>query len=163
MTIVELIQREHEELADLFDHLLELARDKKRAEEAAQTASRLVAQFRIHALAEERVVYAALREQPPPLKPFALAGPHAHEDLDTTLDKLFVHRPEEDEYEVIVRVARDQFDVHARDDEEGVILPAMTRTMSAKQLARLARDMLEEEARIRPYILRLVGIPASAA
>jgi len=64
---------------------------------------------------------------------------------------------------VIVRVARDQFDVHARDDEEGVILPAMTRTMSARQLARLARDMLEEEARIRPYILRLVGIPASAA
>lgn len=163
MTIVELIQHEHDELAALFDHLLALARDPKRGEEAARTASRLVAQFRIHALAEERVVYRALQDQPPPLKPFALAGPHAHEDLDTTLDKLLARHPVNGDYAVIVRVARDLFEVHARDDEEGTILPAMTQMMPAKQLAKLARDMLAEEAKIRPHIQRLVGIPASAA
>lgn len=163
MSILELIKYEHDEVADLFDHLIVLARDHRRSAVASRTASRLVAMIRIHALAEERVVYEVLRTQAAPLRAFALAGPHEHEVLDTTLDKLLVRRPGDDEYAVIVKVARDLFEMHARDEEEGDILPLMHELMPAEELATLAHDMLTEQARIRPQILRLVGMPASAA
>ena len=163
MTICELIRRDHDEVADLFDRLVVLARDDLRIDECARTAARLVAVVRIHSRAEERVVYEALRTHPARLKGFALAGPHEHENLDTTLDKLLVRRPGDDEYRVIVKVARDLFEMHARDEEEADILPLMASTLSEEQLRTLASDMLEEQARIRPSVLRLVGMPARAA
>jgi hypothetical protein len=109
------------------------------------------------------VVYEALRSASAPLKAFALAGPHEHENLDTTLDKLLVRRPGDDEYRVIVKVARDLFEMHARDEEEAEILPLMASTLTEEELRTLASDMLEEQARIRPSVLRLVGMPARAA
>jgi hemerythrin superfamily protein len=163
MSIVELIKREHDEVADLFDHLVVLARDHRRNDEAARTAARLVALVRVHARAEERVVYEALRSHAAQLKAFALAGPHEHEVLDTTLDKLLVRRPGDDEYQVIVKVARDLFEMHARDEEEADILPLMQQMMAAEELTALGQDMQAEEARIRPQILRLVGMPLRAA
>lgn len=163
MTITDLIKREHDEMADLFDHLVVLARDQRRNEEAARIAARLVAVVRIHAHAEEHVVYEALRTMSSQLKTFALAGPHEHEVLDTTLDKLLVRRPGDEEYPVIVRVARDLFEMHARDQEEVEILPLMLDVFSAEDLTSLAADMVCEEARIRPHILRLVGMPSRAA
>ena len=99
----------------------------------------------------------------PQLKAFALAGPHEHENLDTTLDKLLVRRPGDEEYRVIVRVARDLFEMHAHDQEEAEVLPAMADAMTAAELEALAIDMLAEQARIRPQILRIVGMPARAA
>ena len=162
MNIIELIKHEHDEVADLFDHLVVLARDHRRTSEVTRTAARLVAHTRMHACAEERVVYEALRSRPQ-LKAFALAGPHEHEVLDTTLDKLLVRRPGDDEYEVIIKVARDLFDMHARDEEEADILPLMQQLLSPEELATLADDMRAEETRIRPHILRTVGMPARAA
>jgi hypothetical protein len=163
MTIVELIKREHDEMADLFDHLVVLARDHRRGSEAARIAARLVALVRVHSRAEERVVYEMLRTTSAQLKAFALAGPHEHENLDTTLDKLLVRRPSDDEYQVIVKVARDLFEMHARDEEEAEVLPLMQDQLGVEELSALATDMLAEEARIRPQILRLVGMPAWAA
>ncbi|HSD87022.1 MAG TPA: hemerythrin domain-containing protein [Kofleriaceae bacterium] len=163
MTVIDLIKREHDEMADLFDHLSVLARDNRRNEEAARIATRLVAVVRIHAHAEEHVVYEALRTMGSQLKTFALAGPHQHEVLDTTLDKLVVRRPGDEEYSVIVRVARDLFEMHARDEEEGEVVPLMLDVFSTEDLTSLADDMVAAEARIRPHILRLVGMPSRAA
>lgn len=162
MTVIELIKREHDEVADLFDHLVVLARDARRLDEAARIAARLVAVVRIHAMAEERVVYEALRTGPPALRAFALAGPHEHENLDTTLDKLLVRRAGEEEYGVIVKVARELFDMHARDEEEAEILPLMQQVMSEEELRTLAQDMIAEEARVRPQVLRICGMPRAA-
>jgi hypothetical protein len=162
MTIVDLIKREHDEVADLFDHLIVLSRDDRHTAEAARVAARLVGLSKVHCRAEERVFYEALRTHSQ-AKAFALAGPHEHENLDTTLDKLLVRRPGDDEYQVIVKVARDLFEMHARDEEEADILPLTTELLSAEELTTLAADMLAEEARIRPQILRLVGMPARAA
>jgi len=163
MTIVDLIKREHDEMADLFDHLVVLARDDRHAAEAARIAARLVGLVRVHSRAEERVFYEALRTQTAPLRAFALAGPHEHENLDTTLDKLLVRRPGDDDYLVIIRVARDLFDMHARDEEEAEVLPLVAAALTPDELTALASDMVAEEARIRPHILRLVGMPARAA
>jgi hypothetical protein len=163
MTIVELIKRDHDEVADLFDHLVVLARDPRRAEDAAHVAARLCAVVRIHSMAEERVVYEALRLGPPELHSFGLGGPHAHENLDTTLDKLLVHPAGNDEYGVLVKVARDLFEMHAREEEEGEILPLMQRLLSEDELRSLATAMATEEGRVRPQVLRLCGMPARAA
>jgi hypothetical protein len=161
MTIVDLIKREHDEVADLFDHLIVLARDDRHAAEATRIAARLVALVRVHSRAEERVFYEALRTHSQ-LKAFALAGPHEHENLDTTLDKLLVRRPGDEEYQVIVKVAHDLFEMHARDEEEADILPLTIELLSPAELNTLAADMLSEEARIRPQILRLVGTARAA-
>ena len=158
-----LIKREHDEVADLFDHLAVLSRDDRRRDEAARTAARLVALVRIHARAEERVFYEALRTRSAQLKWFSLAGPHEHEVLDTTLDKLLVRRPGDDEYQVIVHVAHDLFVMHAVDEEEADILPLVDQELDAAELESLAADMLAEEARVRPQVLRLVGMPLRAA
>lgn len=162
MTIVDLIKREHDEVADLFDHLLVLARHDRHAAEAGRIAARLVGLARIHSRAEERVFYEALRTHSQ-LKAFALAGPHEHENLDTTLDKLLVRDPGDEEYQVIVKVAHDLFEMHARDEEEADILPLALQLLTAEELTALAGDMQAEEARIRPQILRQVGSPARAA
>lgn len=162
MNIIELIKHEHDEMADLFDHLVVLARDHRRTSDVIRTAARLVAYSRVHARAEERVVYEALRSRPE-LKAFALAGPHEHEVLDTTLDKLLVRRPGDDEYCVIARVARDLFEMHARDEEEADVLPVMQQVMATEELVALAEDLRSEEARVRPQVLRLVGVSSRAA
>jgi hypothetical protein len=163
MMIDELIKREHDEIADLFDHLVVLSRDSRRADEAVRIAVRLVALVRLHARAEEKVVYEALRTASPALKAFALAGPHEHENLDTTLEKLLVRQPRDEDYQVIVKVARDLFDMHARDEEEADILPLMREALSESDLRALAEDMRAEQTRIRPQILRVVGMPSRAA
>jgi len=162
VNVLELIQHDHDEVAGIFDELAIAARHDRRTDEAARLSARLVAVARIHARAEERVVYDVMRTSIAPLKAFALAGPHEHEMLDITLDKLLVQRPS-DEFRVIVKVARDLFEMHARDREEGEILPLVAEVIGPDELSVLACDMLAEQARIRPKILHLVGIPERAA
>lgn len=159
--ICELIRREHDEVVDLFDRLVVLSRDGRHLEECARVAARLVAVVRIHARAEERVVYEVLRTHDP-VKGFALAGPHVHENIDSTLDKLLVRAPGDDDFPIIVKVARDLFDMHARDEEEAEILPLMEQLLTRDELRTLATDMQAESARIRPQVLRMVGFPRAA-
>jgi hypothetical protein len=161
VTVVELVTRDHDEIAALFARLAELAGDDHRHPEPLRIAARLVAAVRTHVLAEEHVVYEALRTASPELRAFALAGPHEHEMLDITIDKLLVRRPG-DEYGVIVRVARDLFEMHARDEEEAEVLPAMLRTFSAMQLVALGEDLAAEQARLRPRIDRQLGLARAA-
>jgi hypothetical protein len=162
MMIVELIKRDHYDVAEMFDHLVVLAGDGRKADAAALVAARLVAAVRIHSMSEERVVYEALLHGPADLRSFALAGPHEHENLDTTLEKLLVHPPGDEEYAVIVKVARDLFEMHARDEEEGEILPLMERLLPEAELWALATGMLAEEAHVRPQVLRICGMPRAA-
>lgn len=157
-----MIRRDHDEVSELFDHLAEVARDDRRTSGAVRTCTQLVVVARVHTRAEERVVYELLKTCGGPLKAFALAGPHEHEMLDITLDKLLVQRPSE-ELEVIVRVAHDLFTMHARDEEEAEVLPLMKQMLSAEDLVALARDLAAEKARIRPQIARMVALPARAA
>jgi hypothetical protein len=163
MNIVEVIRRDHDELAQMFEELAQVARDdRRRGSGGVRLCSRLVVAARVHARAEERVVYEVLRTCPGPLKAFALAGPHEHEMLDITLDKLLVQRPSE-ELGVIVRVARDLFAMHARDEEETDLLPLLANALSEEDLDGLARDLAAEKARIRPHIERMAAMPARAA
>jgi hypothetical protein len=57
----------------------------------------------------------------------------------------------------IIKVARDQFEHHARDEEEAVIFPQLREILEPAASLHLAYDFLHEKRRIRPAIERLVG------
>jgi hypothetical protein len=161
MDVVELIKRDHDEMAELFDQLASIARDH-RTVEAMHLAAQLVVAARVHARSEEHVLYEVLRTRGARLKAFALAGPHEHETLESTLDKLLIPRPRDD-YQVVIRVARDLFEMHAREEEEAEILPLVCEALLPDERASLARDVAAERTRIRLQVLRTVGFPLSAA
>ena len=152
-----LLRRDHDAIAELFDQLAAIAGLPRYSSQIARIAPRLVATVRIHERAEERVVYDALLLHPGPLKSFALAGPHEHEMLDITLDKLLVMHAGE-ELEVVVGVAHDLFVMHARDEEEPDILPVCERVLAPDERIALAREFVAEKARIRIPIERMVGL-----
>jgi len=162
MDIIDLIRRDHDEVDALFAELGQVARDDRRGGSAVRLCGELVVAARVHSRAEERVLYELLKTYPGPLKGFALAGPHEHETFEITLDKLLVQRPSE-ELEVIVRVARDLFEMHARDEEETDILPLVLEAFTADERLAIGRDLVAEKARIRPQIERFVMFPARAA
>lgn len=161
MDVVELIRRDHDEIAEQFERLAVLARSG-RTGETERVAARLVVAVRLHAYAEEHTVYEVLRSRSGPLKAFALAGPHEHETLDITVDKLLGQPPGE-ELAVLVRVAHDLFEMHARDEEEADVLPVIRAVLGAEELAALARDLADEKARLRPRVERMAGLLARAA
>jgi len=64
---------------------------------------------------------------------------------------------------VLVRVARDLFEMHSRDEEEAEVLPKLREVMGTEELAALARDLADEKTRILPAVARSVGIATRAA
>jgi hypothetical protein len=163
MDIVVLIRRDHDEIAQLFERVGDIARERCRGGAAAGRAcAELVIAARVHTRAEERVLYEALRRHGGPLLAFALAAPHEHDELDITLDKLLLPGAVA-ELDRLHRVARDLFLLHARDEEEADILPLVATALSPVTRIALAHDLVAEKARIRPQIARLAAVPAHAA
>jgi hypothetical protein len=156
MDIFKCIKADHDEAADLFAALADLAADDQRTSDAMRIAVRLVIALKIHARAEERVVYPAMRSGGPRLVAFAREGHYEHGALDMLLDRLIAQRPGA-ELVAILKVARDQFEHHARHEEEAVILPLLAEQLTPTESLSLAHDFIHERRRIRPSIERLVG------
>lgn len=156
MDIIKCIKADHDEVADLFAELADLAADDHRTSDAMRLAVRLVIALKIHAHAEERVVYPAMRSGDRRLVAFAREGHYEHRALDMLLDRLIAQRPGP-ELVAILKVARDQFEHHARHEEEAVILPLLGAQLTPTESLSLAHDFIHERRRIRPSIERLVG------
>lgn len=156
MNIIECIKADHDEAAELFDGLAQLAPDDRRTSDAMRTAVRLAIAIKIHAHAEERVVYQAMKQGDPRLAVFAREGHHEHGALDMLLDRLIAQRPGPELF-AILKVARDQFVHHARHEEEEVVLPLLAAQLTPTEGLSLAHDFLHERRRIRPAIERFVG------
>jgi hypothetical protein len=159
MDIIETITADHDDTARLIETLDRIAGDDARTSEAMRLAFKLAVGLKTHAKAEERVLYEAMRSSTARLAEFALEGPYEHQVLDLMLDKLVVHRPGP-ELRAIVHVIRAQFEHHAREDEERVVLPAFRAAFSEEERAQLAHDFLDAKRRVQPQIERLVGAPA---
>ena len=159
MDIIEGITADHDDAVALIEKLDQIAADDARTSEAMRLAFRLAVGLKTHAKAEERVLYDAMRTSTPQLAELALEGPYEHQALDLLLDKLVVHRPGR-ELRAILHVIRHQFELHARTEEEGIVLPAVRAAFSADERAQLAKDFLDVKLRVQPQIERLVGAPA---
>jgi hypothetical protein len=156
MDIIELITADHDEATDIFDALALLAADDRRTSEAMRLAVRLAVTLKTHAKAEEKVLYEAIRTASVELADFAIEGPYEHQVLDMMLDKLCVQRPGI-ELKAILKVSKEMFEHHARDEEEAYILPLVKAAFSDVERVQLGGDMLAMKRRLRPQIERLVG------
>lgn len=159
MDIIDLITADHDETAGLIAELAQFAADDARTSEAMRIAVKLAVGLKVHAKAEERVLYEAMRTATPQLAGLALEGPYEHLAVDLMLDKLVVHRPGP-ELRAILHVLEVQFEHHARDAEERIVLPAIRVAFLHDERAQLASDFLDVKQRLKPQIERLVGAPA---
>ena len=100
-----------------------------------------------------------MRTATPQLAELALEGPYEHQALDLMLDKLVVNRPGP-ELRAILHVTRSQFELHARNEEELIVLPAVGAAFLSEERAQLAREFVDAKRRLQPQIERLVGAPA---
>lgn len=143
MDVIALLTAEHDELARLFD---ELERDA-----TPESLLRLTVLVKTHARTEEKVLYEVLRTTE--LRSFALEGPYEHEIFEVVIDRLAGQRAT-DELHAILRVARDLFEHHARDEEEGSVFPHLEQLVGSTQRATLGHDLILERERITPAIER---------
>lgn len=156
MDIIKCIKADHEEAEDLFKELSRVAHDDRRTSDAMRIAVRLACAIKVHAHAEEKVLYEAMRSGPEELAAYSREGKYEHQTLDLLLDRLVVQRPGP-ELVAILKVAHTQFLYHARDEEEGIVLPQLAKVLEPAASLHLAHDFLHEKRRIRPAIERSVG------
>lgn len=156
MDIIKCIKADHDEAAELFDELARLAHDDRRTSDAMRVAVRLAVALKIHAHAEEKIVYSVMKNATPELAACSREGPYEHQLLDMLLDRLVLQRPGPELF-AILKVARHEFEHHARVEEEGATLPALAACLDPGHGVHLAHDFLHERRRIRPVIERLVG------
>lgn len=156
MGVCEVIKSDHEEIALLFDQLAPLA-DDLHAKEAMRLAARLAITVKTHALAEQRVVYEALRTAGSELAACALEGPHELYALELVLDKLLALRPGP-EFRAVLAVARRLFEQHAQHESQQ-LFPAVQREIPAEEADQLGRDLVAEKQRVRPQVARKVEVP----
>jgi len=156
MDLFKCIKADHDEAVELFNELARFAGDDSRTSDAMRLAVRLACALKIHAHAEEKIVYEVMRGGPPTLAAFAREGNYEHQTLDLLLERLITQRPGP-EMVAILRVARHHFEHHAREDEELIILPKLQEILEPAASLHLAYDFLHEKRRIRPSIERLVG------
>lgn len=156
MDIIALVTADHDEVFAQIEQLEILVADDSRSSDAMRLAVKLAVTVKTHAKAEERVLYDAMRTSTDQLRERALEGPYAHQALDMMLDKLVLHRPGP-ELRAILKVCKGLFQQHARDEEEGAVLPALAAALPASQREQLGQAMHAEKLRLRPQIERLVG------
>jgi hypothetical protein len=154
--ICEAIARDHAEAEALFEELALVAGDVRNPSQALRIAARLTIMLKTQVLAEERVLYEALRSAGDPLAIWAREGPHLYHALDVVLDKLCVLRPGP-ELKAAVEVARRLFHDHV-EREAAELLPAVGAELRPQEAEQLARDLDAEKRRLRPRIERQIAI-----
>jgi hypothetical protein len=166
MDVLDIIESDHDAIDALIDKLETIAdssadRDIARAAELGQ---QLATEIMLHAQSEEHVVYRACQHLDPALRELALAGAHHHHLVDTMLCEVRSLRPGTDgKLHVAVRVLRDVFRRHARDDEQGKIFPVLRAALSDDERCTLGQALLAERERIRPAVERETERPRRRA
>lgn len=158
MGILEAIEADHAEASALFAELAGVAGDDRRSSDAdaMQIAARLAITVKTAAIAEQRVLYQALRTAGDPLAAFALEAVHEFHALDVVLDKLLALRPGRD-LVAVVAVAQRLFR-HISDRQLHELLPVLCVELPELETAQLARDHVAEKRRLRPRIERQIVV-----
>ena len=134
MDIYSLIKKDHQEVASLFRRL-------KAAEGFSETSEQLFAQLReeleLHAHAEERVWYPALREAEG-TQELVVEALDDHELVQDLLDELAASRMDDEAWNEKLEVLEEHVDGHV-EEEEGAIFDVARQLFSAEQAAELAQ------------------------
>ena len=134
MDIYSLIKKDHQEVANLFRRL-------KAAEGFSETSEQLFAQLReeleLHAHAEERVWYPALREAEG-TQELVEEALDAHELVQELLDELAASRMDDEAWNEKLEVLDEHVEDHI-EAEEGDIFDVARQLFSVEQAAELAQ------------------------
>ena len=134
MDIYSLIKKDHQEVANLFRRL-------KAAEGFSETSEQLFAQLReeleLHAHAEERVWYPALREAEG-TQELVEEALDAHELVQEFLDELAASRMDDEAWNEKLEVLDEHVEDHI-EEEEGDIFDVARQLFSVEQAAELAQ------------------------
>jgi hypothetical protein len=156
MGICEVIAAQHAEATALFDQLAPLAGDDRRSTAVMSLAARLAIAIKTHALAEERVLYAAIRTAGERCAACALEGPHELHALEMVIDKMLALRPGA-EFRAALAVARRLFDHHVH-HERVELMPAVIEALPDDECDALGYDLLAEKRRLRPQVARQIEV-----
>lgn len=155
MGICEQIATDQAEIESLFDELAPLAGDDRRSPDAMRLAAKLAVAVKTTALAEQRVLYEAVRTAGARLAACALEGPHELHALEVVLDKLIALRPGP-EFRAALAVARRLFAQHAQHERDELI-PAIQEALSPSECTRLGADLVTEKQRVRAAVSRQIA------
>jgi hypothetical protein len=166
MDVLDIIEADHDAIEALIDKLETLA-DSSADRDIARTAElgrQLASELALHVQSEEHVVYRACGQHDPTLRELVLAGSHHHHLVDTMVTEVRTLRPGADgKLRVALRVLRDVFRRHARDDEQGRVFPILRATLSDDDRCALGKALLAERERIRPQVERETERPRRRA
>lgn len=149
MNALELLKDQHDEVDELFE-LIEKTDDAEEKEELfADLADKLAA----HAEMEERIFYPAVMAKQ--TKDLLLESAEEHLAIKRVLADLLELDPGDEHFAAKIKVAKEQVEHHAREEEEGELFPKVKQLLSADELeglggemARFFEELLEDDPRL---------------
>jgi hypothetical protein len=151
MDILKLIETDHKKAKKIVKQLEKLA-DKPSAK-TTTLARELWVEVKVHAQAEEKILYTACQEKNETLRDFALEGHHEHRLLDEMLDVLVLTRSGPDgEFKAALSVVQELLEHHAEEEEEKEMFPKLRRAFKKEDRELLGAQMEDLKTRLKPKL-----------
>ncbi len=156
MDILSVIKQDHEAIKHLFNQLEKHTDIPDK--EVSKLVNELILEIKLHAKAEEIVLYEACHSRTEALDDFSKEGYIEHRLLSIVLNKLPNVKPGKDgEFKALVKVARDLFEHHAVEEEQEEIFPKLKSAFSNEELSELGDSMLATKEELRATIEQKVA------
>lgn len=136
MDAIKLIEKQHDEIDQLFQDLKDAESDLDKRALFAQVADSLAA----HMAMEEEVFYPAIKERS--IEPMLLEATEEHLAIRRVLNDLLDIPPSDPRFTAKLSVVREQHEHHANEEEEKDLHPAVRKMFEKDELAELGTRML---------------------
>ena len=135
MNVLDVMRRDH----DYLKKLLEKAEESEQGSEREQLLATIRAELAAHEVAEEQLVYPALKQHEE-AKDIVMEGYEEHHVADVLLDELMDVQAESDVWKAKMKVLKESLEHHI-EEEEGEMFDTAKRVLERGQLEDLGRRM----------------------
>jgi hemerythrin superfamily protein len=152
MNGIEMIKKDHREIEAMFKKLER--NGAANALERPRIVQSIVRELSKHTSVEEEILYPLIRRRIAKLEPAILKSLEEHHVVKVTLAELEHRKPSDERFFAKVLVLIDEVRKHI-EEEEDLVLPAVERTLSERELETLGRaiDRAKKAAPTRPHPL----------
>jgi hypothetical protein len=135
MDALKLLEKQHDEVDELFARIESTDDVATKAELFEELADKLAA----HAKVEETTFYPAVTAQS--TKDLIIESTEEHLAIKRVLADLLELDPEDDHFDAKLKVMKEEVKHHAREEEEGELFPKVKKLLGADQLEALGAEM----------------------
>ncbi len=135
MDAIKLIEKQHDEIDQLFEELKEAKSDEDKRKLFAQVADSLAA----HMAMEEEVFYPAVKARS--IEPLLLEATEEHLAIRRVLNDLLDTQPSDPRFAAKLSVVREQHEHHANEEEEKDLHPLVRKMFEKDELEELGQQM----------------------